>query len=65
MTISCDQIQFNQRLLVGTLNAFVVARLSIGWLLRYVASHSFVACGIHRIAAGALILGLLAAGWFV
>jgi len=51
------------RLLVGTLVAFVVGWLSIGWLLRYVASHSFVAFGIYRIAAGALILGMLAAGW--
>src|SRR5262245_17694010 len=51
------------RLLVGTLVAFVVAWLSIGWLLRYVASHSFVAFGIYRIAAGVLILGLLAIGW--
>src|SRR5262249_62323026 len=50
------------RLLVGTLVAFVVAWLSIGWLLRYVASHSFIAFAIYRIAAGALILGLLAAG---
>jgi undecaprenyl-diphosphatase len=51
------------RLLVGTLVAFVVVWLSIGWLLRYVASHSFVAFGIYRIAAGVLILALLAAGW--
>jgi hypothetical protein len=51
------------RLLVGTLISFVVAWLSIGWLLRYVASYSFVAFGIYRSVSGALILGLLAAGW--
>jgi undecaprenyl-diphosphatase len=51
------------RLLVGTLVAGVVAWLSIGWLLRYVAGHSFVAFGIYRIVAGGLVLALVAAGW--
>jgi undecaprenyl-diphosphatase len=50
------------RLAVGTLVAFVVAWLSIGWLLRYIAHHSFVAFGIYRIVAGLLVLALLAAG---
>jgi undecaprenyl-diphosphatase len=50
------------RLAVGTLVAFAVAWLSIGWLLRYVAHHSFVAFGIYRIAAGLAVLALLAAG---
>ncbi len=50
------------RLAVGTLVAFVVAWLSIGWLLRYVAHHSFVAFGIYRIVAGLVVLALLAAG---
>ena len=50
------------RLVVGTLVAFVVAWLSIGWLLRYVASHSFLAFGVYRVIAGVLILGLLGAG---
>jgi len=51
------------RLLVGTVVAGVVAWISIGWLLRYVAGHSFVAFGIYRIIAGALVLVLVAAGW--
>ena len=50
------------RLLVGTLVAMVVAWASIGWLLRYVANHSFVAFGIYRIVAGAVILLLLGMG---
>ncbi len=50
------------RLLLGTVVAGVVAWMSIGWLLRYVAGHSFVAFGIYRIVAGALVLALVAAG---
>jgi undecaprenyl-diphosphatase len=50
------------RLLLGTVVAGVVAWLSIGWLLRYVAGHSFVPFGIYRIIAGALILALVASG---
>ena len=48
------------RLAVGTLVSFVVAWLSIAWLLRYVANHSFVAFGIYRIVAGIVILLLVA-----
>jgi len=50
------------RLLLGAAVAGVVAWVSIGWLLRYVAGHSFVAFGIYRIAVGALLLALVAAG---
>lgn len=50
------------RLVVGTLVSFVVAWASIGWLLRYVAHHSFVAFGIYRILAGLLILVLVVTG---
>jgi undecaprenyl-diphosphatase len=50
------------RLLLGTAVAGVVAWMSIGWLLRYVAGHSFVAFGIYRIIVGALVLALVAAG---
>jgi len=50
------------RLAVGTIVSMVVAWLSIGWLLRYVAAHSFVAFGIYRILAGIAILALVAAG---
>ncbi|MEO7909733.1 MAG: undecaprenyl-diphosphate phosphatase [Roseiflexaceae bacterium] len=50
------------RLLLGAVVSGVVAWISIGWLLRYVAGHSFVAFGIYRIVAGALILALVAVG---
>lgn len=50
------------RLLVGTVVSAIVAWLSIGWLLRYVASNSFVPFGIYRIGVGLLILGLVAVG---
>jgi undecaprenyl-diphosphatase len=51
------------RLLLGAAVAGVVAWISIGWLLRYVAGHSFVAFGIYRIVVGVLLLGLVAGGW--
>ncbi|MCS6839475.1 MAG: undecaprenyl-diphosphate phosphatase [Roseiflexus sp.] len=50
------------RLLLGLVVSLIVAWLSIGWLLRYVASHSFVAFGIYRIVAGAIVLALVAVG---
>lgn len=50
------------RLLLGTVVAMIVGWLSIGWLLRYVARHSFVAFGIYRIIAGLVILGLMQIG---
>jgi undecaprenyl-diphosphatase len=61
---SLDQITASDvgRLILGALVAGVVAWLSIGWLLRYVAGHSFVAFGIYRIIVGALVLVLVAVG---
>lgn len=50
------------RLLVGTLVAGVVGWFSIGWLLRYVSTNNFIPFGIYRIAAGLLILLLVALG---
>jgi undecaprenyl-diphosphatase len=50
-------------LLLGTVVSLVIAWLSIGWLLRYVATNSFVAFGVYRIVAGGGILVLLAMGW--
>jgi undecaprenyl-diphosphatase len=50
------------RLLLGAVVAMIVGWLSIGWLLRFVSRNSFVAFGLYRIAAGALILALVAAG---
>lgn len=47
-------------LTVGTAIAFVVALLSIGWLLRYVAHHDFRGFAIYRVLAGALLFAWLA-----
>ena len=49
------------RLAVGTVVSMVIAWITIGWLLRYVAAHSFVVFGVYRIVAGIVILGLVAA----
>jgi undecaprenyl-diphosphatase len=47
-------------LLVGTVVTAIVAWAAIGWLLRYVAHHTFVTFGIYRIIAGAIVLLLVA-----
>ncbi len=52
-------------LLLGAAVAGVVGWLAVGWLLRYVASHSFVAFGYYRIIAGAVILLLVLSGMLV
>jgi undecaprenyl-diphosphatase len=61
---SLDQIQPADwgRLLLGAVVAMIVGYLTIGWLLRYIASNSFVPFGVYRIAAGLLILALVAMG---
>ena len=48
------------RLFLGAVVSMIIAWLSIDWLLRYVAHHSFIAFGIYRILAGLAIFGLLA-----
>jgi undecaprenyl-diphosphatase len=48
---------------VGLLFAFLSAWLCIRWLLRYVASHSFVPFAWYRIAFGLLILLTAKMGW--
>ena len=48
--------------LVATVIAFVVGYAVIAWLLRYVATHSFLPFVIYRIAVGVLLLVLLATG---
>lgn len=48
------------RLFLGLVVSMIVAWLSIDWLLRYVARHSFVIFGIYRILAGLVIFALLA-----
>ncbi len=51
------------RLALGTITSLIVAWFAIGWLLRYVANHSFMAFGLYRIGAGLIMLVLVAAGW--
>jgi undecaprenyl-diphosphatase len=48
-------------LVLGAVVSGIVAWMAIGWLLRYIANHSFVQFGIYRIAAGVIILLLAAA----
>jgi undecaprenyl-diphosphatase len=61
---SFDQIQSDDwgRLLLGASVAMIVGYLCIGWLLRYVARHNFVAFGIYRIVIGFVILAMVALG---
>ncbi len=62
---SLDELQAGDfgRLLLGMVVSLIIAWLSIGWLLRFVSTNSFVAFGIYRIGAGLLILALIGAGW--
>jgi undecaprenyl-diphosphatase len=48
---------------VGLVFAFVSAWLCIRWLLRYVASHSFVPFAWYRIVFGAVVLITAQMGW--
>ena len=48
--------------LVGTAIAFIVAYASVAWLLRFVAGHKITAFVPYRVAAGILIIILLATG---
>jgi len=48
--------------LVGTAVSFVVAYASVAWLLKFVAHHSIAWFTPYRVALGALLVGLLAAG---
>lgn len=50
-------------LLLGLVVSLVVAWLSIDWLLRYVAHHTFIGFGIYRIVAGLIILALIFTRW--
>lgn len=61
---SIDQIQADDwgRLLLGASVAMIVGYLCIGWLLRYIARHNFVAFGIYRIVIGVVILAMVALG---
>jgi undecaprenyl-diphosphatase len=48
---------------VGTLLSFVSAWVCVRWLLRYIATHSFVVFAWYRIAFGAVVLFTSYAGW--
>ncbi len=48
---------------VGFLVSFVFAWLCVRWLLRYIASHSFVPFAWYRIAFGGVVLLTAATGW--
>jgi undecaprenyl-diphosphatase len=48
-------------LAVGTVVSGIVAWFAVGWLLRYISRHNFTAFGYYRIAAGVVILLLIAA----
>ncbi|GAB3647578.1 undecaprenyl-diphosphate phosphatase [Corynebacterium nasicanis] len=47
---------------VGTLITFVLGYLSIAWLLKFVAHHSFAWFAAYRIPVGLAVMGLLAFG---
>jgi undecaprenyl-diphosphatase len=48
--------------IVATVVSFAVAYVSVVWLLRYVARHTFLIFIVYRVAVGVLLLVLLAAG---
>jgi undecaprenyl-diphosphatase len=48
---------------VGTVVSFVVAYVSIAWLLRFVAGHPISAFVPYRVALGVLLIVSLSAGW--
>lgn len=49
-------------IVVGTLVTLIVSWFSIGWLLRYISTHSFVPFAIYRIVLGLVVLALVAGG---
>ena len=50
-------------IVVGVVVSFVVAYASIAWLLRFVSSNRITAFVWYRVALGAVLLVVLAAGW--
>lgn len=48
---------------VGTLVAFVVGYISIAWLMKFVANHSFSWFAAYRIPVGLVVMLLLALGY--
>lgn len=52
-------LQHFEVLAVGFVTSFVVALIAIGWLLRFVKTHTFVAFGVYRIVAAGVFFVLL------
>ncbi|HEX7740609.1 MAG TPA: undecaprenyl-diphosphate phosphatase, partial [Marmoricola sp.] len=50
------------QLVVGTVVSFVVAYVSVAWLLRFVAHHSIGKFVPYRVLLGLVVIGLLATG---
>ncbi len=48
---------------VGTVVSFIVAYVSIAWLLRFVVRHSIVTFVWYRVTLGALLVAALVTGW--
>jgi undecaprenyl-diphosphatase len=63
LALSLDELNADDLLIlfVGAAVAGVVAWAVIRWLLRYVATHDFIAFGIYRIVAGLGVLAFFAA----
>lgn len=58
LLLSLDELNTDDLvlLLIGLVTSAIVAWLSIRWLLRFVAQHTFIGFGYYRIAAGIAIL---------
>ena len=56
------QAATGMQLLVGSGVAFVLGYVSIAWLLKFVANHSFAWFAAYRIPLGLVVMALLAAG---
>jgi undecaprenyl-diphosphatase len=59
---SAGQAASGSQLFVGTAIAFVLGYISIAWLLKFVANHSFAWFAAWRIPVGVIVLILLATG---
>ncbi|EBM0725477.1 undecaprenyl-diphosphatase, partial [Salmonella enterica subsp. enterica serovar Senftenberg] len=51
------------QMVVGVVVSFVVAYASIAWLLKFVSSNKITAFVWYRVALGAVLVVVLAAGW--
>jgi len=60
--ISADAEPGMPKTIAATIVAFAVGYAVIGWLLRYIRTHSYLPFVIYRVGLGVLVLVLLAAG---